>query len=179
MLPERMYSLSCPPLGHNEFIVQHCCMWCGKNMVPFLVVMYILGVVLLALFILTRKILMPQGDSLPTRSLKAIRALNFLSFLLLLPILVLFGLIDLFMATTTPLLWPKAIEFLNEAFGYTTFWDIFPIILLSIFALVGAYVGKWREDYMPVNTINIQWQLVFVTILIVLGFMGAAVGVLT
>ena len=148
-------------------------------MVPFLLVLYTLGIIFLVLFLLTGKVLKPQLGLSLSRSMKALHAFNLLSFVWVIMTLVGFGFHDVLAVTMEPSLWPQFITFLNEAFGYATFFSLFSFLLVSLAVLVAGYTSNPRADYMPVNAMSSVWQSIFTFLFIILGITGATVGILT
>lgn len=111
--------------------------------------------------------------------MKALHAFNLLSFVWVIMTLVGFGFHDVLAVTMEPSLWPQFITFLNEAFGYATFFSLFSFLLVSLAVLVAGYTSNPRADYMPVNAMSSVWQSIFTFLFIILGITGATVGILT
>lgn len=147
-------------------------------MVIRLVIMYLFGIICLAIFPSTKRYLNSQDGTTVSLKEKFASSLNFMSFSWMIVNVFMLS-FNVFFAFRTPVdRWPSYVEFLNEAFSYNPIFSVFMLSFATIVLLVAGYNYNPKASYLPVNAVRYRWLLILIVLYIIVGYAGVITGIL-
>jgi ABC-type multidrug transport system permease subunit len=144
-------------------------------------VVYIMGLVMSAMFLITRKFLRARQGSGTSKAERCLYSLSGISLPWAMTLAPMVFAMELVFAFTIPIQnWPQTIEFFNEVESSSAFLFEFPIMFMGI-TLVSFVIGYFdnpRGMYDTVTALRDQWLWILLVLYVAVGIVGAMTGLL-
>jgi hypothetical protein len=144
-------------------------------------VVYIMGLVMSATFLITRKFMRTRQGSGTSKAERCLYSLSGISLpwaMILAPIV--FAM-ELVFAFTIPIQnWPQTIEFFNEVESSSVFFFQFPIMFagITLVSFVIGYFDNPRGRYDIVTAVRDLWLWILLVLYVIVGILGVLTGLL-
>jgi hypothetical protein len=153
----------------------------GSVLVISIAIVYMLGLVTFAVFLITRKFLRAhQGNeaSKAERCLYILSGISLAWMMVLAPIVFVMELVFVF---TIPVQnWPQIVEFFNDAETSSVLFFQFPLMFVGIkvMSLVIGYFDYPRRNFDTINAVGDWWLWILLVLYIAVGIAGVFTGLL-